>query len=148
MFEIRSSEICIKEGGYGVFAVRDIPLGTLVMRENPLLELNHEEVEREVSRLQNIKLKRHDKMQQKNSQLIAKKVVKISFVCEKFSLLKEEDKSLFLSFSDAFNYFANKEESRLSLDIESIEVLSVKHCFPFSPGVAAKVCRGEYTSTE
>ena len=34
MFEIRESEVC---GGYGVFAVKDIPLGTLILREKPLL---------------------------------------------------------------------------------------------------------------
>ena len=34
MFEIRESEVC---NGYGVFAVRDIPLGTLILREEPLL---------------------------------------------------------------------------------------------------------------
>ena len=34
MFEIRESEVC---SGYGVFAARDIPLGTLILREKPLL---------------------------------------------------------------------------------------------------------------
>ena len=34
MFEIKESEVCV---GYGVFAVKDIPLGTLVLREKPLL---------------------------------------------------------------------------------------------------------------
>lgn len=34
MFEIKESEVCV---GYGVFAVKDIPMGTLVLREKPLL---------------------------------------------------------------------------------------------------------------
>ena len=103
------------------------------------VEIKRDEVEKEVNRLQNIKLKRHDKMKQKNSILIAKKVVKISFVCEQFSLLGKNEKSMFLSFSDSFKYFENKEDSRFSLDIEAIEVLSGKQCFPFGQRVAAEV---------
>ena len=103
------------------------------------VEIKRDEVEKEVNRLQNIKLKRHDKMKQKNSILIAKKVVKISFVCEQFSLLGKNEKSMFLSFSDSFKYFENKEDSRFSLDIEAIEVLSGKQCFPFGQKVAADV---------
>ena len=103
------------------------------------VEIKRDEVEKEVNRLQNIKLKRHDKMKQKNSILIAKKVVKISFVCEQFSLLGKNEKSMFLSFSDSFKYFDNKEDSRFSLDIEAIEVLSGKQCFPFGQKVAADV---------
>ena len=103
------------------------------------VEIKKDEVEKEVNRLQNIKLKRHDKMKQKNSILIAKKVVKISFVCEQFSLLGKNEKSMFLSFSDSFKYFENKEDSRFSLDIEAIEVLSGKQCFPFGQKVAADV---------
>ena len=34
MFEIKDSEVCV---GYGVFAVNDIPLGTLILSEKPLL---------------------------------------------------------------------------------------------------------------
>ena len=67
-------------------------------------------------------------MKQQNSQLIAKKVVKISFVYEQFSLLGKNEKSMFLSFSDAFKYFENKEESEFSLDIEAIEVLNATQC--------------------
>ena len=78
-------------------------------------------------------------MKQQNSQLIAKKVVKISFVCEQFSLLGRNEKSMILSFSDAFKYFENKEDPRFSLDIEAIEVLNAKQCFPFGQKVAAAV---------
>ena len=78
-------------------------------------------------------------MKQQNSQLIAKKVVKISFVCEQFALLGRNEKSMILSFSDAFKYFENKEDPRFALDIEAIEVLNAKQCFPFGQKVAAEV---------
>ena len=105
------------------------------------VEIKRDEVEKEVNRLQNIKLKRHDKMKQKNSLLIAKKVVKISFVCEQFSLLGKNEKSMFLSFSDSFKYFENKEDSRFSLDIEAIEALSGKQCL----GRKWRPMSGEYS---
>ena len=43
---------------------------------------------------------------QKNSILITKKVVKISFVCEQFSLLGKNEKIMFLSFSDYSIYYS------------------------------------------
>ena len=40
--------------GLGVFAAAALPVGTLVMREQPLLSLDRDTVEREVARLQQV----------------------------------------------------------------------------------------------
>ena len=103
------------------------------------LALNTENVEKEVSRLRQIKLKRHDNIQDFNANTIAKKIVKVSFVIEDFLKLEEQNKKFYLSLSDSFQYFDNNNEERFALDIEAIQVLSRKQAFPFGQELAAKI---------
>ena len=136
MFELRNTgDSC----GLGVFAVKEIPVGTLILREKPLLETDNEEINKEVERLKKIKLKRHDKIKDTNRDVMAKKIVRISFLIEKFNLLSEEDKKVYLSLRDSFNYFHNKDEEGFSLDIEAVQILAQKQMFSFSEEIAAKI---------
>ena len=101
--------------------------------------MNNENVEKEVSRLRKIKLKRHDNIKDFNANTIAKKIVKVSFVVEDFMKLEEENRKFYLSLSDSFKYLDNKEEERFALDIEAIQVLSRKQAFPIAEEIAARV---------
>ena len=101
--------------------------------------MNNENVEKEVSRLRKINLKRHDNIKDFNANTIAKKIVKVSFVVEDFMKLEEENRKFYLSLSDSFKYLDNKEEERFALDIEAIQVLSRKQAFPIAEEIAARV---------
>lgn len=101
--------------------------------------MNNEKVEKEVSRLRMIKLKRHDNIKDFNANTIAKKIVKVSFVIEDFIKLDEENRKFYLSLSDSFQYLDNKDVERFSLDIEAIQVLSRKQAFPFGQDLAARI---------
>ena len=93
-----------------------------------------------MQRLCSIKLKRHDKINGTNAALIAKKIVKTSFVIEKFLLLQDEQKRMFLELHDAFNYLENKDKDIFALDIEAIKTLFHKKAFDqISEEIAAKI---------
>ena len=104
------------------------------------LVINPDDVDKEVQRLCSIKLKRHDKINGSNAALIAKKIVKTSFVIEKFLQLPEGEKRMFLSLHDAFEYLENKDRDIFALDIEAIKTLFSKKAFDnISEDIAAKV---------
>ena len=62
-----------------------------------------EEIDKEVDRLMNIKLKRHKSIKQSNAELIAKKIVKTSFIIEEFLKLSADEKKTFLRKKNIFS---------------------------------------------
>ena len=130
MFEVRATE----QSGLGVFATEMIPVGTLIIREKPFLgttpsisssckqkinlEINPDEVKKEVERLKNIKLERHKNIKF-DREIFARKIVMYSFVIEQFIRLSAEDQKDFFCLHDAFQYLESSDKSSL-LDVETL----------------------------
>ena len=73
-----------------------------------------------------------------DAEIIAKKVVKVSFVIQQFVKMSAEQKAEYLGLYDAFQYISNKREN-FELDLEAITVLSRKNDFQVSQEHAAKI---------
>ena len=73
-----------------------------------------------------------------DAEIIAKKVVKVSFVIQQFVKMSPEQKSEYLGLHDAFQYISTKNEN-FALDLEAISVLSRKNDFQMSQEQAAKI---------
>ena len=118
------------------------------------LELNPEKVKNEVRRLKNIQLERHKNIKF-DREIFARKIVKYSFVIEKFIKLSAEDQKDFFCLHDAFQYLKSNDKSSV-LDVETLgkeldcywikaalssEVLLGRNCFdvPLTLSVAAKI---------
>ena len=69
--------------------------------------------------------------------VIAKRIVRLSLVMESFQMLSNDQKKIYFSLCDSFNYWKNQEE--FELDIETIQVVVSKQLVNTSKEVVAKV---------
>ena len=132
MFTVQETEYA----GLGVFSTRNIPAGSLIIKEKPLLEIDPDEMRRESLEMEKITLERH-KDKKTDKRATANKVVKFCKVMETFLTMSYDAKSQYLSLKDSFNYLENEEE--YTLDINTIDVSIFKEIVNVSREVAAKV---------
>ena len=132
MFRVQGTDYA----GLGIFSTRDLPAGTLVIKEKPLLEIDLEKMKEEALEMEKITLERHrDKNTDKKA--TAAKVVKFCKVMDTFLTLSKDTKAQYLTLRDSFNYLDNEEE--FTLDINTIDVSIFKDIVSVSREVAAKV---------
>ena len=132
MFKLRETD----HYGIGLFSSTRLPVGTLIISEKPLLEVDPDEVRRESKDMERITLERH-KDKNLNKSTTANKIVKFCKVMESFMQLSNDRKQQYLALNDSFNYLENSEE--FPLDINTIDVSISKEIICVSREVAAKI---------